>query len=663
MQRLRPPSLNTLSFWLWAMALLFFAVFAATATRRMQSDLERKEHGRIVAGTLQAMELWERQVLDATASWLASLEQAGDLRRLELRAREESPWVDSFYLWDTQTGQVIHPTAVTRSFEGETRGCIAQAERLAPFLPARAEAASYLSCLPSAPAADILLTGRAARLLLQAGRPDAALRALRAGQAPLALDLQAGLTRGIASEDLADWRLLHIEILLALGEQAQVRSAGLQLGREIANLSGPALSVVLERTVPALTERLQGRSSALELAELTASLERAERRADAWYEVHDRLSRRTDLSASPHLPQLLRDPYGSPPYLLLFRRLGGGRMAGAVQVDEGVLVERLLEVILEGHGSQVQVQDGSGRHIAGPSWTSPQQRQLTFPLVFEYLRIRLPPTRHQVPPAERNRLLLIQLLPIGLTVLLGALALLARAAAVNRQLEFESRRSEFVTRVTHELKTPLAGIRVMAEALELGAYRNEAEHAELAQRILKESERLASRVDEVLDMARDPKDFTREPCNLGELCNEVAGRWRDLMVQNDIELVVNVQALPVVSVHRNMLRDALGALLENAIKYRDPTRASRVRFEARASGRRWVVFEVVDNGLGVPSAKRKVIFEPFARVEGPGRGRAGGHGLGLSFVANAARVHHGRAECREGIEGGCRFILRIRRQG
>ncbi len=661
MQRLRPPSLNTLSFWLWALALVFFAVFAATATRRAQSDLERKEYSRIVAGTLQAMELWERQVLDATGTCLASLEQAGDLTQLEMQARDESPWVDSFYLWDTRTGEVIHPRPIEPVLEPETRRCLGQAEMLAPFLPKQAGAASYIACLPSPPSAEILFTGRAARLLLQADLADAALRALQAGQARPNMTLTAGLGRGIPAVDLASWRLLHIEIMLARGEHEAVREAGLRLGRELSQLNGTELESVLENVAPALTDRMQGRVSALELAELTASLDRAERRADAWYEVQDRLSRRPDLPGPGELPQLLRDPYGAPPYLLLFRRLGPTHLAAGVQVDEGVLVERLLEVIQEGHGSLVQVQDGSGRHIAGPTWTSARQRQLTFPLVFEYLRIGLPPTRHQVPPAERNRLLLIQLLPIGLTVLLGTLALLARAAAVRRQLELESRRSEFVTRVTHELKTPLSGIRVMAEALELGAYRNDEEHAELAQRILNESERLARRVDEVLDMARDPRDFTREPSDLGELCHEVADRWRDLMTQNDIHLMVNIQPLAVAEVHRAMLRDALGALLENAIKYRDPTRPSKVELKARLSGRRWVQFEVVDNGLGVPPDKRRVIFEPFARVEGPGRGRAGGHGLGLSFVANAARVHHGRAECREGNDGGCRFILRIRR--
>ena len=59
---------------------------------------------------------------------------------------------------------------------------------------------------------------------------------------------------------------------------------------------------------------------------------------------------------------------------------------------------------------------------------------------------------------------------------------------------------------------------------------------------------------------------------------------------------------------------------------------------------RWVIIEVTDNGMGVPPDKRKVIFERFTRVEGR-RGKAGGHGLGLAFVAETAEAHRGLVEC------------------
>ncbi len=660
MRPLRPLVLNTLSFWLWALALLSFGLFAATATQRFHADLERKEAAQLVASTQQAMELWERQVLDASTTWLANLAAADDPARFEHQTRADVAWVDSFYLWDTRDGSIVHPKALEAEVQPSDLACVAGVESQARVLPPEAEAVAYLSCLPAPPPVEVLLTQRAAQLLTQTDRTDAAHRALGAGSTPIGLALDTGVARGIPAATLTRWRLLHVELLLSLGRPERAKEQAQALAQEIATLSGPAMGDLRDSVVPRLIQLLGDLAHPHELAALTRDLDSAARRQAAWYEVRDRLSKRTELPSAGEQPQLLKDPYGTPPFLLFFRRLGRPHLAGAVQADEGVLVERMLEVIEEGYGSTVMVQDGAGRHIAGPDLQEWYERRLTFPLVFEYLRVALP-AGVEGANTGRGRLLLIQLLPIGLTVLMGTLALLARSAAIRRRLELETSRSEFVTRVTHELKTPLAGIRVMAEALELGAYRNPEERTELAQRILNESERLASRVDEVLNMSRAPTDFRLEPTDVGRLCREVAERWQDLMDHNEIELTTSIQQMPPVPAQQALLRDALGALLENAIKYADPTRPSVVRLEARPSGRRWVVVEVIDNGIGVPPAKRKRIFEPFARVEGPGRGRSGGHGLGLSFVANAARVHRGRAECKEGIEGGCRFILRIRR--
>ncbi len=660
MRPLRPLLLNTLSFWLWALALVSLGLFAATATQRLQTELQQQEDARYVASTQQAMELWERQVLDATATWLASFESAGDLAGFEQQARDEIPWVDSFYLWDTRDGSIIHPRSPALEPDPQVQGCLAEVERGAILTPIGLQASAYLSCLPAPPGYEILITQRAATLLLQEGSPEAARRALTAGQTPLGLPLDIGIERGIPPDQLARWRLTHLELLHQQRDFEQLRAEAITLGEQIANLSGSPLFDLLDEVPSRLTELLEDQATSAELSDLDEDFDRARRRADTWIEVHDRLARRADLPAENERPQLLRDPYGVPPYLLLFRRVSAPHWAAAVQVDEGVLVERLLTVVEEGYGATISVHDGTGRHLAGPALSSRPERWLSFPLVFEYLRVSIPPgsTAHG---GGRSRLLIIQLLPIALTVMLGTLALLARAAAIRRQLELESRRSEFVTRVTHELKTPLAGIRVMAEVLEMGAFRSDEERVELAQRILNESERLAKRVDEVLDVSRAPQDFELEPVDLQALCHGLVDRWRDLMEQNEIALEADLRPVPVTKGQRALLHDAIGALLENAIKYRDPTRQAVVRFSLRQAGRRWIVIEVADNGIGVPPDKRRMIFEPFARVEGAGRGVSGGHGLGLSFVANAARVHHGRVDCRDGIEGGARFVLRIRK--
>jgi signal transduction histidine kinase len=497
-------------------------------------------------------------------------------------------------------------------------------------------------------------------LLAAAGQPAEAQRALHAGSTIAGLSLDAGQQRGIPPQWLAAWELDRVDLDVSAGNEREAHDHLLALIDQLSGLDGPLLEGLDDELMGRLQERLQTLATPSEAVVAAADLERLQRRLAGWREVVDRLSRRGTMPGTDRHPLLLRDPYASPPFLLLARSLGASGLAGAVQMDEGVLVDRLLQVIEQGAGARVLVSDGSGRRLGGATSRIDRQRELTFPLVFDHLRVSPPTAQVRVPGPERTRWLVAQLLPLAVSLALGFLALLARSVASRGQLELEARRHEFTTRVTHELKTPLAGIRVMAEALEMGAFRGDEDRADLARRITRESDRLAKRVDEVLDMTRAPSDVRREPADLTVLCAELVERWRDLVEQAGGTLTLHLTPLPAVAVERVRLRDALAALLENAIKYRHPERPLRVELSAKISGR-WVVFEVTDNGIGVPANKREVIFEPFTRVEGPGRGTAGGHGLGLSFVANAARVHGGRAECRGMPQGGSRFILLIRR--
>ena len=659
MRLVRPLALIRLSYWLAGLALLSLAIFGAMTTRRVQAELELTEYAGIVSSTEQAMELWERRVLDAVDNLLRSLEQADEVAALEAASRGVNPYFDAYYLWNAHSGAMLHPKLTSAVDDRASSRCLARTDALHLVLPAPLLAREYLSCLPAPPYIEVLAIQHAAQLYLNVGRPDLAAMALQLGQTPPDLDLAAGIERGVRPMDMARLRMAQLEATTKNGSDWQ--DGLIALGREFMRLNGPDLAPLLENLIPDLAQQLDDLGAELERAELELIVERVRRRSEAWAEVRDRLSRREDIPTSRERPPLLRDPYVSPPYLMFYRRMPDPSLVGAVQVDEGILMERFLSVVEEKHRSLVTVKDGSGRWITGRRWSVKEPQQLTFPLVFDYLRLELPPPRHQKSPRTRNFLLIVQLAPIAMAALLGMLALAARTAATRRRLELEERRREFITRVTHELKTPLAGIRVMAEVLELGAYRDDEEHAELAQRILAESERLSRRVDEVLRTSRDPGDIRLEKVDPVELCEDLARRWKDLMEQSGIVLELSLEPVPPFLAERVMLRDALAALLENALKYRHGGRESRVQLKLRQRGRRWVVFEVLDNGLGVPPSKRKAIFERFVRVEGPGRGTAGGHGLGLSFVANAARVHRGRVECRSGLEGGARFVMRIPR--
>jgi signal transduction histidine kinase len=107
------------------------------------------------------------------------------------------------------------------------------------------------------------------------------------------------------------------------------------------------------------------------------------------------------------------------------------------------------------------------------------------------------------------------------------------------------------------------------------------------------------------------------------------------------------------------VRDAVGCLLDNALKYRREGGESEVWLTLQQDGSE-VVIDVIDNGLGVPPNMREAVFDRFVRIEGPNRGKSGGHGLGLAQVRDAAEAHGGSVACLEGKDGGARFVLRLK---
>ena len=175
---------------------------------------------------------------------------------------------------------------------------------------------------------------------------------------------------------------------------------------------------------------------------------------------------------------------------------------------------------------------------------------------------------------------------------------------------------------------------------------------------MSETDRLARRVDQILQIARDREPSRTESVQVDEVLEDLLDEWEPRLEDSGFTLDRDVAPVSLLG-DSGLLRDAFSCLLDNALKYRRRD-IEDVRLWirlAREGGR--LVLEVTDNGIGIPVAKRKVVFQRFARVEGPGRGLAGGHGLGLAFVRDAIHHHRGRVEVRDGIDGGTRFVVRI----
>lgn len=251
-----------------------------------------------------------------------------------------------------------------------------------------------------------------------------------------------------------------------------------------------------------------------------------------------------------------------------------------------------------------------------------------------------------------------------LGLIVGALALLALGSAfVLRSLfrEAETARAQrnFVAAVTHELKSPLASIRLLGELLAEGGVEREQAEA-FARRVVGEADRLTGLVSAVLDLTRaerglDPNLLTRVAPR--ELADDAFERTR-LPAEEagaTLELHVAEGAAPLLG-DREGLVSVLVNLLDNSLKYADLSEPIELRVEQ--VGER-VRFRVLDRGAGVPGPERERIFEPFWRVQDEMTRERPGVGLGLALGRSLAEAHGGelRYEVRDG--GGSEFVLEL----
>ena len=219
-------------------------------------------------------------------------------------------------------------------------------------------------------------------------------------------------------------------------------------------------------------------------------------------------------------------------------------------------------------------------------------------------------------------------------------------------------RREFVTNVSHELKTPLTSIRGYAETLLHGGLEDEANRTRFVQTIHGQAVRLEALVEDLLeladlerpDAALDVKDW-----DLAGIARETASGFEDLAERRGLGLTLEGPRELRARVDRGRIEVALRNLLENAIKYTD---AGGVTIEVRPAGD-GVRVAVSDTGRGIEREHLPRIFERFYRVD-QGRSRAsGGTGLGLSIVKHAIELHGGRVGVESAPGRGSKFWFEV----
>jgi signal transduction histidine kinase len=255
----------------------------------------------------------------------------------------------------------------------------------------------------------------------------------------------------------------------------------------------------------------------------------------------------------------------------------------------------------------------------------------------------------------------------GILLFLGALLLALIIAGIVLNTTFlvrEIRRNEqhdaFINAVTHELKTPVASIRLYVETLQTRTL-DDNKRNEFYGIILSDSDRLLGSIEQILRTGRVGSSSRKPhlaPMNLADAVKECVARARILHhIQSDAMEYESGPPLPILGDY-DEVRAAVSNLIDNAIKYSGAD--MHVEISAHKTAGRFAEVRVKDQGPGIAETELKRIFKRFYRIHGPIATRVKGTGLGLYIVRSVAKRHGGRAWAESAGSGqGSTFVLQF----
>ena len=238
------------------------------------------------------------------------------------------------------------------------------------------------------------------------------------------------------------------------------------------------------------------------------------------------------------------------------------------------------------------------------------------------------------------------------------------ALDVRRQMILAQQTTDFVSNVSHELKTPLTSIRMFADMLAEGRVNEHDRQRNYLRIISAESARLTRLINNVLDFARMERGAPsgeRRPCDLVDVVEEVVNTCRPHLEAAGIplSLEMEVQELPLVA-DRDALAQIMLNLISNAEKYGGKEIVVRVRQQKNgADSAGLACVDVLDRGPGIPAKKSETIFQPFQRLDDSLASGVSGSGLGLTLARRMARAHGGDVTYSPRPGGGSCFTLTV----
>jgi two-component system, OmpR family, phosphate regulon sensor histidine kinase PhoR len=375
----------------------------------------------------------------------------------------------------------------------------------------------------------------------------------------------------------------------------------------------------------------------------------------------------------------LHHSYRGQSYLLSYwqRSVEGRRYLVVAWHDVGRIVKDTMPTLFSEAAtpSRVNVVDEDGRIIFGPPLRSGKFTvAVRFPTTLYGWRVQVSPSSSDELTARVQNRAMLELVMVVLSCAVIVLGVATILLAAERERRTSALKSEFVANVSHELKTPLALVRLFGEMLQSGRVTSEEKRQEYLDIIVSESERLSALIENVLDFAkvekgREAYDFADG--DVGEAVAKAVNVYRYRAEREGVSLATETApGLPRAHIDDRAIQLAVINLIDNALKYAAGSEVVTVRV-ARETGRgvpglagqSTIVVRVVDRGPGVPAEERERIFERFVRGASARAADAQrpirGSGIGLALVKHIAESHGGRAWVEDGRGAGASFAFSI----
>jgi len=352
------------------------------------------------------------------------------------------------------------------------------------------------------------------------------------------------------------------------------------------------------------------------------------------------------------------------PYLLSYmKRSSGGRTFYVIIEDDTTYIQFALfpQFFVASSKRLYQVVDETGMTRGGEPFVSEKDESLVerkFYETFDGWALRVA-QRDTPDVAAEQRKRFINSLLIGGAVAVILIGLVALAFAVRRERRLNDLKSEFISNVSHELKTPLSIISMFGEMLALGRTKSPEQAHEYAEIIWRESVRLGRLIDNVLDFAKmergmDVYEFSEDVDVIETVARAVELSGRRVAAAEMTMTSVLPEDMPPARLDANAFTLAVMNLIDNAVKY--AVDGKKIEVSLRLDGS-IIVLAVRDWGPGIDPEEQHRIFERFYRAKSIRLKPIRGSGIGLALVQHIARAHGGEVTVSSKPNEGSTFSI------